>query len=51
MDDRSIELWINFADWDDIVYKFHALSPLLTNEERCKKFYRNLESLVLYGRL
>lgn len=49
MDNRSIELWKNFADWDDIKERFHALAPLLTEEERANKFYTNLENLV-YGK-
>jgi len=50
MDNRSIELWKNFADFDDIKEKFHALAPLLTDEERKTKFYHNLEDLI-YGDL
>lgn len=46
MDNRSMELWPNFADWDDIKEKFHILSPLLTEKERAKKFFRNLTELV-----
>ncbi len=46
MDDTSIEKWVNFADWDDIKERFHALAPLLTDEERATKFYSNLEKLV-----
>lgn len=46
MDNRSIERWPLFADWDDIKERFHALAPLLTDEERASKFYRNLEKLV-----
>lgn len=46
MDNRSMDLWPNFADWDDIKEKFHALSPLLTDEERAQKFYKNIEYLV-----
>lgn len=46
MDNRSIELWKNFADWDDIKEKFYTLAPLLTDEERATKFYHNLENLV-----
>jgi hypothetical protein len=34
------------ADWDDIKEKFHLLVPLLTREERGKKFYTMLEKLV-----
>ena len=46
MDNRSIELWKNFADFDDIKEKFHQLVPLLTDEERKTKFYHNLENLI-----
>lgn len=48
MDNRSIELWKNFADFDDIKEKFHILASLLTDEERKTKFYHNLER-VIYG--
>lgn len=47
MDDRSMDLWVNFADWDDIKEKFHVLAPLLTDEERAHKFYRHLEKLIV----
>lgn len=46
MDNRSMDLWTKFADWDDIKEKFHQLSPLLTTEERASKFYKHLERLV-----
>lgn len=46
MDNRSIELWVNFADWNDIRERFFELAPLLTDEERANKFYSNLEKLV-----
>jgi hypothetical protein len=46
MDNRSIELWKNFADFDDIKEKFYMLAPLLTEEERKTKFYHNLENIV-----
>lgn len=46
MDNRSIERWPMFADFDDIKEKFHQLAPLLTNEERSKKFYTQLEKLI-----
>jgi hypothetical protein len=51
MDDTSIKRWKNYADWDDIVEKFHLLVPLLTDEERKTKFYHNLQNLVYYGKL
>lgn len=46
MDNRSMDKWPLFADWDDIKERFHELSPLLTDEERATKFYSNLEKLV-----
>jgi hypothetical protein len=46
MDNRTMDLWPNFADFDDIKEKFFVLAPLLTDEERCTKFYKHLESLV-----
>lgn len=46
MDNKSMDLWPNFADWDDIKEKFHQLSPLLTPEERATKFYKHLEYLI-----
>ncbi len=46
MDDRSIDLWTKFADWDDIKEKFHQLVPFLTDDERKTKFYHHLEKLI-----
>lgn len=46
MDNRSMEKWPAMADWDDIKEKFYILAPLLTDEERTKKFYTRLEALV-----
>jgi hypothetical protein len=46
MDNKSMDLWPNFADFEDIKEKFFVLSPLLTDKERATKFYRHLESLV-----
>ena len=46
MDNKSMDLWVNFADWEDIKEKFYQLSPLLTNEERATKFYTHLEKMV-----
>jgi hypothetical protein len=46
MDDTSMDRWVNFADWDDIVEKFHVLAPLLTSNERATKFYSHLERLI-----
>lgn len=46
MDNRSIELWPNMADWDDIKAKFQILEPLLSDQERAKKFFGQLKGLV-----
>lgn len=46
MDNKSMDLWPNFADWDDIKEKFFVLAPLLTDKERKHKFYKHLEYLV-----
>lgn len=46
MDNKSMDLWPQMADWDDIKEKFLALEPLLTDEERKKKFYIHLKQLV-----
>lgn len=48
MDNKSMDLWPNMADWEDIKEKFYQLAPLLTEEERKHKFYKHLEKLV-YG--
>lgn len=47
LDDTSIDRWVNMADWQDIRQKFMVLAPLLTNEERCSKFYTHLNRLIL----
>lgn len=46
MDEQGLDKWPGMADWDDIKAKFHELAPLLTNEERTKKFYTHLEKLI-----
>lgn len=46
MDERSMDLWPKFSDWEDIKEKFHLLAPLLTDQERATKFYTQLESLI-----
>ena len=46
MDNKSMDLWPKMADWDDIKEKFFILEPLLTDEERKKKFYLHLKKLV-----
>lgn len=46
MDNRSMDLWPNFADWDVIKAKFKILEPLLTEKEKSKKFYTKLGCLA-----
>lgn len=46
MDEGGLDRWPNMEDWEDIKMKFHILSPLLTPEEKVKKFYTRLEKLV-----
>lgn len=46
MDEGGLDKWPNMADWEDIREKFFVLAPLLTEEERAKKFYSHLEKLV-----
>jgi hypothetical protein len=46
MDNNGLDMWIMFADWEDIKERFHVLAPLLTDEERTTKFYSKLEKLV-----
>lgn len=46
MDNGGLDKWPNMADWEDIKEKFYVLAPLLTDEERTKKFYTRLEKLV-----
>lgn len=46
MDDTSMDRWSGMADWDDIKEKFYELAPLLTDEEKSKKFYTHLEKLI-----
>lgn len=48
MDNRSMALWVNFADWNDIKERFYILAPLLTEKEKSSKFYTKLEKLI-YG--
>ena len=45
-DNRSMDLWVNFADFDDIKEKFYILAELLTDEERKTKFYNHLSSII-----
>ena len=42
----TFELLKDSKEWEIIVEKFHELAPLLTDEERAHKFYRNLETLI-----
>ena len=46
MDGRSMERWTGYADWPEICRKFKLLTPLLTEAEKKKKFYRSLSELV-----
>ena len=46
LDNQSIAKWANMADFEDIKERFHTLAPLLTDEERAHKFYRNLKKLI-----
>lgn len=46
MDQQGLDKWPAMADWEDIKERFHALAPLLTDEERATKFYQHLEQLV-----
>lgn len=46
MDNAGLDKWPNMADWADIKEKFYILAPLLTEEERKKKFFIHLEKLV-----
>lgn len=46
MDNNGLDKWPLFADWEDIKERFHAISPLLTDEERATRFYDKLKTLV-----
>jgi hypothetical protein len=46
MDDRSLDLWPNMADWDDIVAKYYILLPFIPESERKHKFFKHLTKLV-----
>lgn len=46
MDEGGLDKWPKMADWEDIKERFHILAPLLTDEERAKKFYTLLEALI-----
>lgn len=46
MDNRSMDRWPGMADWEDIKERFYILAPLITDQERAKKFYKHLKSLV-----
>lgn len=46
LDEAGLDKWPSMADFDDIKERFYILAPLLTDEERGKKFYQKLESLV-----
>lgn len=49
MDNKSIELWPNMGDWENIKRKFYILESLLTKKEKAHKFYSNLKRLVENG--
>ncbi len=46
MDEGGMDKWPLMADWEDLKERFHILAPLLTDEERTKKFYTKFEALV-----
>jgi hypothetical protein len=46
LDNQGVEKWLGMADFDDIRERFHALAPLLTDDERSKKFYILLEKII-----
>ncbi len=46
MDDTSIDRWPGFADWENIKEIFHELAPMLTDQERGKKFYQHFQTLI-----
>jgi len=46
MDEAGLGRWPNMEDWPDIKAKFMILAPLLTEEEKGKKFYLLLKKLV-----
>lgn len=46
MDEQGLDKWPAMADWEDIKERFKILAPLLTKEERAKKFFLTLEKLV-----
>ena len=46
MDNRSMDKWVNYADWDDIKEKYFMLAPLLTEDEKKTKFYKHITKLV-----
>lgn len=46
MDHGGMDKWPNMADWEDLKRRFYILEPLLTPEEKTKKFYHRLKELV-----
>ena len=46
MDNKSMDLWVNFADWDDIKEKYHQLVEIITEEEKKQKFFTHLTKLI-----
>lgn len=49
MDNKSMDLWKNFADWDNIKARFMVLEKCLTEDEKKRKFYHHLRDLVYSG--
>lgn len=46
MDETGLDRWVNMEDWPVVKERFKILAPLLTVEEKKKKFYLRLEKLV-----
>lgn len=46
MDEGGMDKWPNMADWEDIKQRFFVLEPLLTDEEKTRKFYHRLKGLI-----
>lgn len=45
-DNMGVDRWVNMACFDDIKEKFRLIDPYLAPEEKAKKFYQNLKSIV-----
>ena len=46
MDNKSIDLWPNMADWFDIKEKITRLIPFIRPEEKKHKLYQKITSLI-----